>query len=126
MSDCGVLLIGYRDEPEIEVECTAEAGLRDRARPGPAAGRSEAGRPGGYVRRQRSWRPAACVPDLTEANLRDRDSAFRPIRDTLGSLGGRSRDVIALLPDAAVRVVLLDFDTLPTSRQEAKPWCASG
>jgi type IV pilus assembly protein PilM len=42
------------------------------------------------------------------------------IRDTLGSLGGRSRDVIALLPDAAVRVVLLDFEALPSNRQEAE------
>jgi type IV pilus assembly protein PilM len=41
------------------------------------------------------------------------------IRDTLGSVGGRSRDVIAILPDAAVRVVLLDFETLPSKREEA-------
>ena len=42
------------------------------------------------------------------------------MRDTLGQLSGRSRDVIALLPDAAVRVVLLDFETLPTKPQEAE------
>src|SRR4029077_18026778 len=34
--------------------------------------------------------------------------------------GGRSRDVIAVLPDAAVRVVLLDFDTLPANSEEAE------
>jgi type IV pilus assembly protein PilM len=60
------------------------------------------------------------VPDLTEPNLRDRDAVCQTIRDTLGSLGGRSRDVIALLPDAAVRVVLLDFEALPSNRQEAE------
>ena len=42
------------------------------------------------------------------------------MRDTLTSLGGRSRDVIAVLPDAAVRVVLLDFETLPPKREEAE------
>jgi type IV pilus assembly protein PilM len=60
------------------------------------------------------------VPDLIETNLRDPDSVYHTIRDTLGTVSGRSRDVIAVLPDAAVRVVLLDFDTLPTNRQEAE------
>ncbi|MBZ5719471.1 MAG: hypothetical protein LAO03_03735 [Acidobacteriia bacterium] len=60
------------------------------------------------------------VPDLTEPNLRERNSVCQTIRDTLGSLGGRSRDVIAVLPDAAVRVALLDFDSLPANRQEAE------
>jgi type IV pilus assembly protein PilM len=55
-----------------------------------------------------------------EANLRERQSVYQTVRDALGSLGGRSRDVIAILPDAAVRVVLLDFDALPTNRQEAE------
>ena len=66
-----------------------------------------------------SWAPAACFP-TSEPNLRDRDSVCQTIRDTLGSLGSHSRDLIALLPDAAVRVVLLDFDALPSSRQEAE------
>jgi type IV pilus assembly protein PilM len=60
------------------------------------------------------------VPDLLEANLRERKGVFDAIRDTMGSLNSRSRDVIAVLPDAAVRVMLLDFDTLPTNRTEAE------
>jgi type IV pilus assembly protein PilM len=60
------------------------------------------------------------VPDLMEANLRERKSVFDTVRDTLGSLNSRSRDVIAVLPDAAVRVMLLDFDTLPANRTEAE------
>jgi type IV pilus assembly protein PilM len=64
--------------------------------------------------------PGTVVPDLTEANLRDRDAVSQSIRDALGSFGGRGRDVIALLPDAAVRVVFLDFETLPSNRQEAE------
>jgi type IV pilus assembly protein PilM len=64
--------------------------------------------------------PGCVVPDLVEANLRDRGRILDSIRQTLDSLGGRSRDVIAVLPDAAIRVVLLDFDTLPTKRDEAE------
>src|SRR5580698_177752 len=64
--------------------------------------------------------PGCVVPDLVEANLRDRGRILDSIRQTLDSLGGHSRDVIAVLPDAAVRVVLLDFDTLPTKRDEAE------
>jgi type IV pilus assembly protein PilM len=64
--------------------------------------------------------PGSVVPDLTEPNLRERNSVCNTIRETLGSLGGRSRDVIAVLPDAAVRVALLDFDSLPANRQEAE------
>jgi type IV pilus assembly protein PilM len=42
------------------------------------------------------------------------------IQETLGAVGGRSGDVVAVLPDAAVRVALLDFETLPTVREEAE------
>jgi type IV pilus assembly protein PilM len=64
--------------------------------------------------------PGCVVPDLVEANLRDRGRILDSVRQTLDSLGGRSRDVIAVLPDAAIRVVLLDFDTLPTKRDDAE------
>ena len=60
------------------------------------------------------------VPDLTETNLRNPDAVSQIIRDTLGSLGARTRDVIAVLPDAAVRVVLLEFEALPAKRAEAE------
>ncbi len=64
--------------------------------------------------------PGSVVPDLIETNLRQPDAVYETVRDTLGSIGGRSRDVIAVLPDASVRVVLLDFDTLPSKRDEAE------
>jgi type IV pilus assembly protein PilM len=64
--------------------------------------------------------PGSLVPDLTETNLRDRAGVSKAIRETLGAVGGRSRDVIAVLPDTAVRVALLDFETLPSKRQEAE------
>lgn len=64
--------------------------------------------------------PGCIVPDLTESNLRERNSVVSALRDALGTVGGRSRDITAVLPDAAVRVVLLDFDTLPDNREEAE------
>jgi len=64
--------------------------------------------------------PGSVVPDLMEANLRERTRVFETVRETLGSLNSRSRDVIAVLPDAAVRVMLLDFETLPANRTEAE------
>src|SRR2546427_10559392 len=60
------------------------------------------------------------VPDLLEANVRERKGVFDAIRETLGSVSSRSRDVIAVLPDAAVRVMLLDFETLPANHEEAE------
>ena len=64
--------------------------------------------------------PGCVVPDLIDSNLRQRSAVYKTIEDTLSRVGGRSRDVIAVLPDAAVRVVLLDFDALPTNRDEAE------
>jgi type IV pilus assembly protein PilM len=64
--------------------------------------------------------PGSVVPDLVELNLRERNSVLQNVRETLSSVMPRSRDVIAVLPDAAVRVVLLDFDTLPAKDQEAE------
>ncbi len=64
--------------------------------------------------------PGCLVPDLTENNLRQRTEIVNALQEALGNVGTRSRDVIAVLPDAAVRVVLLDFETLPDNREEAE------
>jgi type IV pilus assembly protein PilM len=64
--------------------------------------------------------PGTVVPDLMESNLRDGSAVRHAIETALGTLGGRSRDVIAILPDTSVRVVLLDFETLPSNREEAE------
>ena len=63
--------------------------------------------------------PGSVVPDLVEGNLRQRDAILEALEETLGSVAGRSHDVIAIVPDASVRVVLLEFDTLPTDSEEA-------
>ena len=64
--------------------------------------------------------PGMVVPDLMESNLRDGSAIRKAIEGTLGGISGRSRDVIAILPDTAVRVVLLDFETLPSKPEEAE------
>src|SRR6267143_3620176 len=68
----------------------------------------------------RELAPGSVVPDLTESNLRQPEAIRKAINEFIGSVAGRSRDVIAVLPDAAVRVVLLDFDTLPSNVEEAE------
>ncbi len=68
----------------------------------------------------RELAPGTVVPDLMESNLRKAEAVEHAIESALGAVGGRSRDVIAILPDSAVRVVLLDFETLPAKREEAE------
>lgn len=68
----------------------------------------------------RELAPGSVVPDLTEPNVRQAEGVRKAINDAVGGVSGRSRDVIAVLPDAAVRVALLDFDTLPSNHEEAE------
>lgn len=64
--------------------------------------------------------PGCVIPDLTEGNLRQPDAVVSALREVLGNVGSRSREITAVLPDAAVRVALLDFETLPQNRDEAE------
>src|SRR5205823_6019026 len=56
---------------------------------------------------------------LTAANVADPGSLSASVADALNAVVARSRDVVAIIPDSAVRVVLLDFDSLPEEREEA-------
>ena len=67
----------------------------------------------------RELAPGSVVPDLVEGNLRQADAVRAGIEEALGGVAGRSKDVIAVVPDAAVRVMLVDFDTLPSDHEEA-------
>jgi Competence protein A. len=67
----------------------------------------------------RELAPGSVIPDLVETNLRQRNAVRDGIVSALGGVSGRSHDVIAIVPDAAVRVMLVDFDTLPSDREEA-------
>ncbi|MGB9073124.1 MAG: hypothetical protein WCC22_10695 [Terriglobales bacterium] len=64
--------------------------------------------------------PGTLVPDLVEPNVHGGSAVRQAIESALGGIAGRSRDVIAILPDTVVRVVLLDFETLPSKREEAE------
>ncbi len=68
----------------------------------------------------RELAPGTVVPDLMEANLHDGAALRQAIEGVLNGVGGRSRDVIAILPDSSVRVAFLDFETLPAKRDEAE------
>lgn len=63
--------------------------------------------------------PGSVVPDLVESNLRQRAAVRDGIESALGGVAGRSHNVIAIVPDATVRVMLVEFDTLPSDHEEA-------
>ncbi len=67
----------------------------------------------------RELAPGSVVPDLVEGNLRQRSAVSDAVEEALTSVAARTHDVIAIVPDAAVRVVLLEFDTLPADSEEA-------
>ena len=67
----------------------------------------------------RELAPGSVVPDLVEDNLRQRDAVRGGIQSVLGGISGRTHDVIAIVPDAAVRVMLVEFDSLPSDQEEA-------
>jgi type IV pilus assembly protein PilM len=103
--------MAFRSKPKLACEIAADRVLAGRvSERGNVVEMSAAG----------ELAPGSVVPDLMETNLRERHRVAGALHDTLGQVSGRSRDVIAILPDAAVRVVLLDFETLPSNQQEAE------
>src|SRR5262245_11659696 len=71
------------------------------------------------IHTSRALPPGMLTPSLTGSNIGDPSVLGAVLADALGALSGRFRDVIAVLPDPAVRVVLLDFDALPDDQEEA-------
>jgi type IV pilus assembly protein PilM len=69
--------------------------------------------------------PGAVMPGLKPGNLTDRVAVIAAIRRALESIdvrpNSRGADLTIIIPDAAVRVLLLDFDTLPAKLTEALP-----
>jgi type IV pilus assembly protein PilM len=68
--------------------------------------------------------PLTVMPGL-EANLGDSENGparvSAAIRAALGAVEPRVKSVTVVVPDAAVRVFVLDFDTLPARQDEALP-----
>jgi type IV pilus assembly protein PilM len=69
--------------------------------------------------------PGAVTPGLKPGNLPDRVAVIAAIRRALESIdvrpNSRGAELTIILPDAAVRVLLLDFDALPTKLTESLP-----
>jgi type IV pilus assembly protein PilM len=65
----------------------------------------------------------ALVPSLKAGNVVDRAAVVAAVRKALDGVAGqgRGRDVTVVVPDAATRVLLLDFDQLPGKAAEAMP-----
>lgn len=58
---------------------------------------------------------------LTTPVFLDRDAAFTSLKSALDAVEMRGRNWTLILPDACTRVLLLDFDTLPTKSHEVLP-----
>src|SRR5690348_10270389 len=97
------------DKPRLACEITPERVIAARA-----------GGPDGLAGYSARSLPAGCLaPNLTAANVADPAALGQAIAESMAALGGRGRDVVVVIPDAAARIVLLDFDTLPEKRAEA-------
>jgi type IV pilus assembly protein PilM len=67
----------------------------------------------------RALAKGAIVPGIGEANVRAPESVTEAVRFALGQVNPRGRAVTLVVPDSAVRVFMLDFDTLPANAAEA-------
>ncbi len=68
----------------------------------------------------RSLSAGAVVPGLTGDNVVRPEELRSVLEEVLTTVGGHGRDITVVLPDSVVRVVLLDFDTLPDKYQDAE------
>lgn len=65
--------------------------------------------------------PGALQPGLASPNLLDKDAIVAALRKSLDEVAAREKTLTLIMPDAAVRVLLLDFDSLPQKPQDALP-----
>jgi type IV pilus assembly protein PilM len=60
-------------------------------------------------------------PNMVNANVQRPDVLRTAIQEALSAVDGGRHDVSVVLPDSVIRVMLLDFETLPERQQEAAP-----
>ena len=65
--------------------------------------------------------PGALLPGVGEPNIRSEEQVADAIRKALAEISPKSRAVTLIVPDTAVRVFVLDFDSLPPKAAEAVP-----
>jgi type IV pilus assembly protein PilM len=86
---------------------------------GVAAVRSE-GKPSTIgATHSRALAAGVLTPALNAQNVQNPQALVEAIEQALSAVGGRGQEVIAVLPDSAVRMTLLDFDSLPEKYSEA-------
>jgi type IV pilus assembly protein PilM len=103
--------IRHNGRPPIACEVTATHVI---------AGRTNSSRDALETVDTRSLGDHTLTPGLLAENVHDAGTLQRAIRETLTAVGARTgREVVVVVPDAAVRIVLLDFDTLPERKSEA-------
>ena len=84
------------------------------------AGRAAENRGTLEVFTSRQLAPGTVTPALNGANGPDGTALRTAINGAIAPVSGKSRDVVAILPDAAVRVLLLEFDDLPSKPKESE------
>jgi type IV pilus assembly protein PilM len=97
------------DKPRLACELTPERVIAARAGDNGAVEAVSA----------RTLPQGSLAPGLTVPNVANSGAVRDAIADSLAAVGSRSRDVIVVVPDAAVRLVLLDFEALPERGQDA-------
>jgi type IV pilus assembly protein PilM len=65
--------------------------------------------------------PGALIPGIGEPNIQGAEAVVEAIRSALSQVSPRTRAVTLVLPDTAVRVFMLDFDSMPARASEAVP-----
>ncbi len=96
--------------PPLACEVTAEHVIAGRAGGGAVEALTSRALPAGAV-----------VPSLANANVANSGALRQAITEAFDTVGAPVRDVTVVLPDAAARMMLLDFDTLPERESEAEP-----
>jgi len=102
----------YRTRPRLACEVTVEGVIAGRA--AEKAGRLE-------LFTQRRITAGAVTPSLCAPNVHDGEAFRAAVRGALEAVAGKTRDVTVILPDAAIRVLLLEFETLPAKAQDVDP-----
>jgi type IV pilus assembly protein PilM len=98
--------------PRLACEITSEGVIAARA--ADKASRLE-------VFTSRRLNEGAIAPGLNIPNILDAQALRTALSGALGAVAGKSKDVIVVLPDVAIRMMLLDFEALPAKREEIDP-----
>jgi type IV pilus assembly protein PilM len=61
------------------------------------------------------------APGLNSPNVLNPEALRAALNGALGAVAGKSRDVIVVLPDVAIRLMLVDFESLPAKADEIEP-----